>query len=86
MYACISEVLCTQSELSHMASTQRGFQSWLRFHRKAKKVTVMPPQSSWSFSASLALGKSSLFFQPLLQPCRSGQVREWKLVGVLSKA
>ena len=57
MYACmlavsetISEVLCTQSELSHMASTQHGFYSWLRVHRKAKKVIVMPPQSSsWSF-------------------------------------
>ena len=83
MYACmlavsetISEVLCTQSELSHMASTQRGFYSWLRVHRKAKKVIVMPPQSSsWSFSAS-RLGKSSLLFQSPLQPCRSVQVSQ----------
>lgn len=72
----ISEVLCTQSELSHMASTQRGFCSWLRVHRKAKKVIVMPPQSSsWSFSAS-RLGKSSLLFQSPLQPCRSVQVSQ----------
>ena len=83
----ISEVLCTQSELSHMASTQRGFYSWLRVHRKAKKVIVMPPQSSsWSFSASLVLAKAASFSNPrfsLVAVCRSAK---WKLVGVLGKA
>lgn len=93
MYACmlavsetISEVLCTQSELSHMASTQRGFYSWLRVHRKAKKVIVMPPKAAAGASQLLVLAKAASFSNPrfsLVAVCRSAK---WKLVGVLGKA
>ena len=39
----VYEALCMQSELSHMASTQCGFYSWLRISQKGK-VTVIPPK------------------------------------------